>query len=989
MTQTLEKVGDTYLEFKLKKKIPIKELQLDLKVIEHTPTGAEIIHLENDDEENVFCLALRTLPDSSNGVAHILEHTVLCGSKKFPVKDPFFSMNRRSLNTYMNALTAPDFTCYPAASQVEKDFYNLLEVYLDAVFHPELKELSFLQEGHRVEFSVMDDPKTPLTFKGIVYNEMKGALSSPISRLWQAIMASLFPDLLYKHNFGGEPKDIPRLTYQELLAFHKQFYQKSRCTFCFYGNIPTKKHLDFLLEHSLKGAESLPKLPYNEAQKRFSSPKEETLPYPVAAHEDTSRKTYLALSWLTTKLTDEIETLALHILDTIIMGTDAAPLKYTLLNSKLCHSVFSNFEDELSEIPYSIIFEGCREEDTQALKELTLKSLRELSEQTVPEDLIDAALHQLEFTRTEISSDYGPFGLSLILKLVPGLNVGAKYENSLKIHSLFDELKEHLRDPNYLPGLIKKHFVDNTHFSVICMVPDKKLSKKEDDEEKETLQKLKDKLDDTLKKKIVAKAEELQNFQNLQEYQSLEVLPKVTLKDVSIEPKKFHLREEKKGTSTLFHHDCFTNNITYLDLALKLPKIEFEDLPYARLFAYLLPQMGTSKRDYKDVLQFIQGHTGGVYSFIDTFISVKNIDDFSPRLVLQGKALGHEAPRLVEILHELATEPSFENKERLKELLSQHFIELDQDLKQSSLRYATNLSYAGFSKQSYVSYFWFGLGYYHKIKKLHHNFDDEYPALIEKLNQFKAMLLHGHDPHIICSATHDAYHKLDLSPLTRLDEKAYTPFDTQFNPQKVVSQGRISSSSVFFTSMSIATRGFQAADTPLLSVAAKLFDNTVLHQLIREQGGAYGGGSNNRPGSGKFSFYAYRDPNLSKTVEAFYKAAEDIAAGKFSERELEEAKLGMVQKLDHPIVPEYRAYTAYTWLQEGKTESLRRKVREKILFAKRDQIKKAVDHEILAHMKDAVIVSFGSKEKLEDENKKLKAKKLPELVLKSLDSESI
>ncbi|MCH9634741.1 MAG: hypothetical protein S4CHLAM7_15020 [Chlamydiae bacterium] len=974
MTQSFEKVGDRYNDFEIKRNLYVDELQCRLKIVEHIPSKAQIIQLENEDEENVFCLALRTLPENSNGVAHILEHTVLCGSKKFPVKDPFFSMNRRSLNTYMNALTAPDFTCYPAASQVEKDFYNLLEVYLDAVFDPQLKELSFLQEGHRLEFSSPEDPKSPLEYKGIVYNEMKGALTSPISRLWQAMMESLFPDLLYRYNFGGDPKEIPSLSYQELLDFHKKFYDKSRCSFYFYGNIPIQKHLDFLEANVFKEAKEQPLLPLNSLQKPFEKPQEVRLPYPVAEHEDISEKTYVALSWMTCPLVDQVDVLAFHILDVILMGTDAAPLKKEILKSNLCHNVFSNFEDELSQIPYSIIFEGCKPGLLEPLKKLTYETLEKIASQPINPEWIEAALHQLEFNRTEISGDYGPFGLSLILKLIPLKNVGANLENNLKIHSLFDHLRKDLQNPDYLPSLIRKYLLENNHASTLEMFPDKKLTQKEDEEEKSRLNEIKSKLTAPEIEHIIKKAAELNEFQNKQEKQDLEVLPKVTLKDVSLKPKELRLNQEKIGNSTIYYSPCFTNNILYFDLFYKLPKIDFEDLPYARLFTYLLPQTGAADRNYEENLRLIQSHTGGISCYIDTFIPAEDLNSFSPQLVIQGKSLKHKKEHLLSIIYDLATSPNFDDEERLEELLSQHFSELDHDLKQNSLRYATNLSYSNLSVQSYVNYFWFGLGYYECIRKIARNFKQEFPKLKEKLNKFKDTLLHGHNPHLICSCDEKMFKDLKeqkFGKLSELPQKDYTPFSRDFSPHQVPSQGRISSAPVFFTATSIKTKGFQDPDVPFLSIAAKLFDNTLLHRLIREQGGAYGGGASNRMGSGKFGFYAYRDPNLASTLLAFHQAAKKIAEGDFSSRELEEAKLGILQKLDHPILPEYRAYTAYTWEMEGKNIQMRQAVRTSILSATAEDIQRAVKEKVLPHLKTATTVTFSSKEKLEEENKKL------------------
>ena len=307
MTETppLNIIDQTYRGFRVTKVFPIPELQSILTELTHEATGAQVMHLSNDDPENLFCLSFRTLPDSSNGVAHVLEHTVLCGSEKYPVKDPFFSMMRRSLNTFMNAFTGSDFTCYPAASQVPKDFYNLLEVYLDSVFHPLLNPLSFYQEGCRLEFSSPQDPESLLEYKGIVYNEMKGALSSSTTRLVEVINETIFPDLTYGYNSGGDPKSIPTLTYEKLRDFHAKYYHPSRCLFFFYGNMPLKGHLDFVAEQVLENAKPLPHLPPLKRQPRFKEPKVKVDYYPISPDEDPKDKTLIALAWLTCHVLDQ------------------------------------------------------------------------------------------------------------------------------------------------------------------------------------------------------------------------------------------------------------------------------------------------------------------------------------------------------------------------------------------------------------------------------------------------------------------------------------------------------------------------------------------------------------------------------------------------------------------------------------------------------------------------------------------------------------
>jgi presequence protease len=335
MDTTTFAIGDRYRGYLVTKSLYIQEQQCHLTELVHESSGACILHLGNQDPENLFSLSFRTLPESSNGVAHILEHTVLCGSQKYPVKDPFFAMNRRSLNTFMNALTGADFTCYPAASQVEQDFYNLLDVYLDAVFHPLLKEQSFAQEGCRLEFSDPLDPTSPLQYKGVVYNEMKGSLSSPMTRLIEALNSELYPNSPYGFNSGGDPSQIPNLSYEELLFFHKNYYHPSRCLFFFYGNLPLKKHLDYISHHILKNVHKLPELPPIPKQPRYTKPVYKEAFYPLAAEEITEDKAIIAFSWLTCSIKEQITLLALSVLDIVFMDTDASLLKIELLRSGL------------------------------------------------------------------------------------------------------------------------------------------------------------------------------------------------------------------------------------------------------------------------------------------------------------------------------------------------------------------------------------------------------------------------------------------------------------------------------------------------------------------------------------------------------------------------------------------------------------------------------------------------------------------------------
>ncbi len=983
----LSKVGDTYKNFKLTKLIHIDELQCVYKEIEHLPSGAEVIHICNDDEETAFCLTFHTRPDSSNGVAHILEHTVLCGSKKYPVKDPFFSMSRRSLNTYINALTGADMTYYPAASQVPKDFENLLEVYLDAVFEPNLYELSFLQEGHRLEFNNLDDPNSDLEYKGIVFNEMKGALSSPISRLWEAIMSGIYPGTTYHYNSGGDPKVIPDLTYRQLRDFHKRYYQKGRCLFYFYGNRPTEEHLDFIETHALKEAKKMSPLPPIPLQKRYTSEQTFKQAYPANPNEDITDKTFIALGWLTCHLTEQTDILGLNLLEVILMGTDAAPLKYALLKSGLCKNAYGFLDEDLCEAPYILILEGCKEQSLEEVKTIVFQTLNSFVDGKIPSHLIEAALHQLEFHRSEISSDQGPFGLSLFMRLAPSKQHGAEPEKSLMIHSLFEELHRLIQDPNYLPNLLKRYLINNPHFVTLTLFPDKELATKEAENERKRLLKIKERLSEEKKNQIKAKAKELSAFQKKQEEEDIDVLPKITLKDVSKKARQIPIATDRKNEANLYFHDSFTNNIIYTDVMFPLPKISEQDLPYVRLFSHLLPQVGCGGRDYISNLEYIQSHTGGIHVTLDLHCQANDPTKLRPTLSLQGKALKRKADKLYPLMIDMLETADFTDLARLEELLSQHVTDLENDVNHSAMRYATTLASSSLNTPCKILNDWYGLSYFHHIKKLAKDFKKNIPFISETMQRLKEQLLCLENFDIVTACDQKNYQEIqdrDFYGLTNLKTKPYEAFKPDYKIEPIHSQGRIISSPVAFICMCFDTIPLQHSASPLLSLASGLFDNTTLHSAIREQGGAYGSGASNKSNTGKFYFFTYRDPHLANSVVQFHNAVTKIMDNQFSENDIEEAKLGILQKMDGPISPGSHTLTAYCWLKEGKTQETRQQFRDRLIQANQKDIRSAVAQHIAPKMKDGVIISFADKNFLEKENLLLKKAKLSSLEIKTI-----
>ncbi len=963
--------GERYHDFVVTKYTLITELNCILRELLHMPSGAQVMHIGSDDPENLFCLSFKTLPSSSNGIAHILEHTVLCGSKKFPVKDPFFSMSRRSLNTFMNALTGSDFTCYPAASQVEKDFYNLLDVYLDAVFHPQLKLLSFLQEGHRLEFSSPTDPQSPLEIKGIVFNEMKGALTSADARLWHAMMRRLVPDLPYAFNSGGDPYDIPNLTYEELIQFHETYYHPSRCLFFFYGNLPLKHHLDYIQEKTLKNVQKVPLIPPMPEQKRFQAPVHEAMRYPVSETEEVQNRTIFSLGWLTAHLLSQDEVLALSVLDSILMETDASLLKKAILASKLCIQADAFIDVEMTEIPYVLVCKGCNSSQLDQLEQTVFTALKEIVSQGIPLYMIESAIHQLELARLEISGDHAPFGLTLFMRSALAKQHGSDSEHALMIHSLFEELLAKVKDPAYFPNLIAKYLIDNPHRTRIDMHPDPELFSEEIRQEKKWLHEVQSNLTQVQIDKILTQTQQLAAYQKQTEEQSIDCLPRVTVGDIPPLVRDFPLKRIRHGHLDIFHHDCFTNHLLYADLIFDLPDLSDAELPYAHLLTSLLPEIGSGNRDYVANLEYIQAHTGGIGAACALHTRANDPKVSKPCINIRGKSLYRKAEPLLRLVRDTALRPRYDEKNRIHELVNQLRDSLRNRLNRQGMRYAIQLALSGYNPAAHISEAWFGIRYYQTIEKICKDLDNNLPKLVDHLIDLQERLFSFHEPHLVLTCSKEMLNELishDFYGLTNLQSKPFKPWEGKFPLQEIPSQARTIASQVAFNAEGYKTITYIHPYAPALVAATLLLDNKILHRKIREQGGAYGCGASYATSTGNFYFHSYRDPHIAKTWNTFHEAIDEIAGGHFTPQNLDEAKLGIIQQLDTPIAPGSRGLTAYSWWRDGKSKEMRQKFRDRLLALTPKEVQHAVEVELLPKKEKGVFVSFSGKELLEREN---------------------
>ncbi|VAW47220.1 Predicted insulinase-like Zn-dependent peptidase DVU0941, partial [hydrothermal vent metagenome] len=498
---------------------------------QHTLTGAIHYHLAADDPQNVFLVALRTVPMDSTGVAHILEHTSLCGSEKYPVRDPFFMMIRRSLNTFMNAFTSSDWTAYPFATENRKDFKNLLQVYMDAVFFPNLDALDFAQEGHRFEFEEMTNSASPLTYKGVVFNEMKGAMSSPISTLWQAFSNELYPTNTYHYNSGGEPEDIPNLTHQQLVDFHKNHYHPSNSVFMTYGDISAFEHQSQFDSLALTRFKDRVPQVHVGLEQRFSEPKAVSHVYALD-EESTKAKTHIVLGWLLGENKDPLNVLKGHLLSSVLLDNSASPLRMVLEESPLATapSPLCGLEDSNKEMVFVVGVQGSEPEHAEAIEQLILAELHRIVDEGVDQSQVEAMLHQLELSQREVGGDSYPYGLQLILHALPGALHEGDPIALLDSDQALKVLGKEVKDPQFIPNLVKTWLLDNTHRIRLTMAPDTELSAQKERAEKEKLAAIQATLTEAEKQAIIDQAVALEQRQSQEDDPS--ILPEVTKEDI-------------------------------------------------------------------------------------------------------------------------------------------------------------------------------------------------------------------------------------------------------------------------------------------------------------------------------------------------------------------------------------------------------------------------------------------------------------------------
>ena len=942
----------------------IESLDLEVEEYRHKITGAQHIHIAADNKENVFLVALRTVPHDSRGVAHILEHTALCGSERYPVRDPFFMMIRRSLNTFMNAFTSSDWTAYPFASQNRKDFNNLLDVYLDAVFFPNLDLLDFAQEGHRLEFSEMANTDSQLEFKGVVFNEMKGAMSSATSILWHGLCKYLHPSTTYHYNSGGDPEVIPDLGYDELINFHKTHYHPANAIFMTFGDIAANEHQKVFEERTLARFEALEHSISVPLEQRYSAPLEVSEPYAVPADEDPANKTHVVLGWLLGESIDLKSAMRAHLLASVLLENSASPLQQALETSDLgrAPSPLCGLDDSQREMSFVCGLEGCREGSAGRVEELIADVLNKVVKSGAPLAHMQACLHQLELQQREISGDSQPFGLSLILASLNSAAHRGDPVAPLNLEPVIAELREDIKDPRFLPNLCRTLLVDNPHRVRLTLTPDPELAEKTQAKERSKLDAIRAELTDDELQLIVEQAKALNDRQNQEDDPGC--LPKVGLADVPAEitspEAQPRLESPPFGDCPVNSYAAGTNGLVYQEILCQLPAVTEDELGLLPLLSHVWTELGVGDKSYLDVQQWQSAVSGGLQGAFR--VQSMPDDQFKTRgmMSLNGRALKRNQNQLCELMQSTLQDLRFDEPSRVRELIAHARASSENSVVGSGHTLAMGAAAQFCSPAATLSYKTSGLQGIHNLKLLDQSLESEreLASLMERMHALHQKIMGTPRELLVIGEQRElAAYQTNMQQMQTAAVEDSVGLSLPFEAGRTANELWVANAQVNFCARVFPTVPTLHADAPALTVLGGFMRNSFLHRVIREQGGAYGGGASQDNHNGSFRFFSYRDPRMEETLSDFDRAKDWMLNGHHDERLREEAVLGVIAALDKPGSPAGEARRAFHGELFGRTREVRQEFRERVLQVQTADLKRVTETYLRSDRANVAVVT--------------------------------
>jgi len=929
--ETLERLDGAYLE------------------LEHQTTGARHIHIETPDDNNGFAVFFPTPPTDSTGVAHILEHVVLAGSQRFPVRDPFFSMTRRSLATFMNALTGSDWTMYLFSTRNAKDFKNLLDVYLDATFFPKLSEDSFKQEGIRFEYEDPADPNSGLRYKGVVFNEMKGALATPGAAVDRAVGKALFPGLPYAYVSGGDPQDIPNLTWDHLKQFHARYYHPSNARFYTYGNQSLETTLETIERSALSRFQRIEVDSSIPDVKRFAQPTAAVEPYPAVAAEDNEPKAEALTAWVTVPSADSFRALAMKVLSEVLLSNAGSPLRKALIDSGLGSALAdgSGFHDDYKEAVFGAGLKGVAAEDAEKVQQVVLETLDRVADRGVDASQVDAAIHHLEFEKRERSNAGLPYALRILFASMPAYLYGGDPLSSMDFDADLEHLEQARAEGRFFENLIRAELLDNQHRALLTVVPDTELEERQRQAELDRLAEVESKLSGQDKKKIVEDALRLKADQEAK--QDLEELPTLELTDIPMKFEDVPSRDVNVRRATVEFYPQPTNGITYLDLRTDFSALSTEQKDLLPLFSRALTQSGAAGQDYVQIAARIAAHTGGVGAAAQVQSLAAN-DDYLQSFVVSGRALDRNAQPFIELLTDLVARLEVEPR-RLKEVIAEISTRLETSIAGLGFQFALLRAHSKLSSEGAINDRLQGIGMLHTMRGLARLAEKDLGPVIARLDEIRKVLFRSGALRIVVTCEEAMIQPLE-ELLTGL-VGALPPDGAHVAPAKVAPletapEARTAPVPVAFNVRIFKTVRFVHPDAPALLVLANYLRDTFLHRELREKGGAYGGYAQAGVASGTFYFGSYRDPNITRTYDVFDQAVRWVTDHEIDPENLKEAILGACGDVDPLESPDIKGRREATNRSTGFTREARERFKQRLLKVSADDLRRVTHSYFMA-----------------------------------------
>ncbi|EFO80139.1 peptidase M16C associated domain-containing protein [Oscillochloris trichoides DG-6] len=956
----------------------IPELNTQARIYRHIKTGAELLALSNDDENKCFGVTFRTPPEDSTGIAHILEHSVLCGSRKYPVKEPFVELLKSSLKTFLNAFTYADKTCYPVASTNLQDFYNLVDVYLDAVFFPRITPEILKQEGWHYE---LEDKNDPLIYKGVVFNEMKGAYSSPEGVLWRFIQQSLFPDTTYGYSSGGDPKVMPDLTYEQFKRFHTTLYHPSNARIFFYGDDPEEERLR-LLDACLSEFEPITPPSQIALQPRFAAPRTFAHTYPA---DDTSgKKGMVALNWMLDAEQDVERILCMDLLSYILIGNAAAPLRKALIDSGLGEDLTSSgYHDGLLQHTFSVGLKGIDPADEEQVERLILDTLAKLAEEGIDPETVAAALNTFEFSLRENNTGSFPRGLSLMLRSLNTWLYDGDPIAPLRFEQPMANIRAALeRGERIFEDRIRQMLLDNPHRTRVLLQPDPTQAEREAEEERVRLDAARATMSDADLERIVAETQALKEMQERADApEELAKIPTLTLANIERQGKNIPTNVEQIGATTVLQHDLFTNGIVYLSLAFDLKMLPTNLLPYVPLFGRALTEMGTQSEDFVKLLQRIGRETGGVGAGASTATKVGG-EEAVAFLMLSGKSTLEKTGAMLAIMRDILLTVNLDNRERFKQMVLRSKAGRESSLVPSGHSYARQRLAARLSPAEWVDEQMGGIEGLFFIRELEQQIEQDWPTVLANLEHVRAHLVNRRG--LLVNVTLDASNYQNVAPqlaafVEQLPDADYSPAAWGVSAAGPA-EGLTIPAKVNYVAKGANLYQHGLRPNGSASVVVKLLNTAWLWDKVRVQGGAYGGFCGFNRNNGVFTYTSYRDPNLLATLDIYDRTGDFLRNLALDQTGLERAIIGTISDVDSYQLPDAKGGTAMWRYILGANDAYRQQLREEILDTSPADIRAFADA-VDAVREHGIITVVGSADAVEAANREQPGLLMPVRVL--------